>query len=157
MKITERIETRKNVKVYEMDKFRLRLGASLHFLIAIGHIVCLVFLERAFKAYGILELMKFLCFGQVWVLYVITVFLAIDFALAGLYALSANDDIIKLPLQRLAIITIISVYSIRAIVGIYWLLGEFSYLQFFSTLIPAILVWCYMPGFKTKNKTKQRQ
>ena len=62
MEITERIE------------YRLRLGASLHFLIAIGHLACLFFLEEALKAYGIWDLMKFLCFGQVWVLYVITVF-----------------------------------------------------------------------------------
>ena len=34
--------------------FRLRLGASLHFLIALGHFICLFFLEEAFKAYGIL-------------------------------------------------------------------------------------------------------
>lgn len=138
-----------------MNQFRLRLGASLHFLIAIGHIVCLVFLERAFKAYGIWELMRFLCFGQVWVLYVITVFLAIDFALAGLYALSASGDIIKLPLQRIAIITIIGAYGIRSIIGIYWLIEEFSYLQFFSTLVPAILVWCYWSGINNlNNKTK---
>ena len=138
-----------------MNQFRLRLGASLHFLIAIGHIACLLFLEEAFKAYGIWELMKFLCFGQVWVLYIITVFLAIDFILAGTYALSASDDIIKLPLQRLVILLIVCLYSIRTIVGIYWLIGEFSYIQFFSSLIPAILVWCYMPGLKTMNKTKQ--
>lgn len=135
-----------------MNQFRLRLGASLHFLIAIGHIACLFFLEKALNTYGIWELMKFLCFGQVWALYVITVFLAIDFALAGLYALSASDDIIKLPLQRLAIITIIGVYSIRTIVRIYWLMGEFSYLQFFSTLVPAILVWCYWPGINSSRK-----
>ena len=134
-----------------MNQFRLRLGASLHFLIAIGHIACLFFLEKAFKAYGIWELMKFLCFGQVWALYVITVFLAIDFILAGAYALSASGDIIKLPLQRLGIQLIVCLYSIRTIVGIYWLIGEFSYIQFFSTLIPAILVWCYMPGLKNKQ------
>ena len=136
----------------ERNILRLHLGAGLHFLIAIGHLVCLFFLEEAFQAYGIWGLMKFLCFGQVWALYVITVSLAIDFALAGLYALSASGDIIKLPLQRFAIITIIGVYSIRTIVGICWLIGEFSYLQFFSTLIPAILVWCYLPGV---NKTKK--
>ena len=135
-----------------MNQFKLRLGASLHFLIAIGHVACLFFLEKAFKAYGIWELMKFLCFGQEWVLYVITVFLAIDFILAGVYALSASGDIIKLPLQRLAIITIICVYSIRTIVGFYWFMGEFSYLQFFSTLVPAILVWCYWPGINSSRK-----
>ena len=128
-----------------MRQFRLRLGATLHFLIAIGHIACLFFLEDAFKAYGIWDLMKFLCFGQVWVLYIITIFLSIDFILAGIYALSASCDTIKLPLQRLVIQIIVCLYSIRTIVGIYWLIGEFSYLQFFSTLVPAILVWCYMP------------
>ena len=41
-----------------LNAFRLRLGASLHFLIAIGHLICLFFLEEAFKAYGILDEMK---------------------------------------------------------------------------------------------------
>ena len=134
-----------------MNQFRLRIGAALHILIAIGHIACLFFLEKAFKAYGIWKLMQFLCFGKIWLLYILTISLALDIALAGLYALSASGDIIKLPLQRLAIITIIGVYSIRTIVGVYWLLGEFSYLQFFSTLVPAILVWCYWPGICNLN------
>lgn len=134
-----------------MNLFRLRLGAAIHFLIAIGHIVCLFFIEEAFKAFDIWELMQFLCFGQTWVLYVLTVSLALDFAIAGLYALSTSGDIIKLPLQRLAIITIIGVYGIRTIVGTYWLIGDFSYLQLFSTLVPAILVWCYWPGIHNLN------
>ena len=121
------------------------MGAVLHFLIAIGHLVCLFFLEKAFNAYGIWELMNSLCLGHTWALYVITIDLAIGFTLAGLYALSASGDIIRLPLQRLAIITIVAVYGIRTIAGIYWLMGEFTCLQFFSTLIPAVLVWCYMP------------
>lgn len=131
-----------------MRQFRLRFGAGLHFLIAIGHITCLFFLEEAFNAYGILNEMTTLCFGQKWFLYIVTIGLVITFVLAGLYALSASGDIIKLPLCRLAIITIICVYSIRTIVGFYWLIEEFSYLQFFSTLVPATLVWCYWPGFK---------
>ena len=134
-----------------MNLFRLRLGAAIHFLIAIGHIVCLFFIEEAFKAFDIWELMQFLCFGQTWVLYVLTVSLALDFAIAGLYALSTSGDIIKLPLHRLAIITIIGVYGIRTIVGTYWLIGDFSYLQFFSTLVPSILVWCYWPGIHNLN------
>lgn len=44
--------------------FRLRLGALLHFLIAVGHLICLFFLEDAFRAYGILDEMKHLCFGR---------------------------------------------------------------------------------------------
>lgn len=134
-----------------MKQFRMRLGAGLHFLIAIGHAACLFFLEEAFNAYGILDEMTAICFGQEWLLYLITIGLVIAFVIAGLYALSASGDIIKLPLQRLAIITIIGVYGIRTIVGAYWLIGDFSYLQFFSTLIPAILVWCYWPGIHNLN------
>lgn len=128
--------------------FRLRLGASLHFLIAIGHLACLFFLEKAFRAYDILDDMKHLCFGQEWLLYAITVCLAVGFAIAGFYALSATGDIRKLPLQRLAMIAIVGLYSVRVIVGTVWLSHEFSYLQFFSTLVPALLVYCYLPGLR---------
>ena len=128
--------------------FRLRLGASLHFLIAIGHLACLFFLEKAFRAYDILDDMKHLCFGQEWLLYAITVCLDVGFAIAGFYALSATGDIRKLPLQRLAMIAIVGLYSVRVIVGAFWLLHEFSYLQFFSTLVPALLVYCYLPGLR---------
>ena len=131
-----------------LNVFRLRLGASLHFLIAIGHLACLFFLEKAFRAYDILDDMKHLCFGQEWLLYAITVCLAVGFAIAGFYALSATGDIRKLPLQRLAIIAIVGLYSVRVIVGAFWLLHEFSYLQFFSTLVPALLVYCYLPGLR---------
>ena len=136
-----------------LNIFRLRLGALLHFLIAIGHLICLFFLEEAFKAYGILDGMQILCFGQEWLLYVVTVCLAVGFAIAGLYALSVAGDIRKLPLQRLVMIAIVGLYSIRVIVGIYWLLHEFSYLQFFSTLVPAILVYCCFPGLKREKDT----
>lgn len=66
--------------------FRLRLGALLHFLIAAGHLICLFFLEDAFRAYGILDEMKHLCFGREWLLYVVTVCLAAGFTIAGFYA-----------------------------------------------------------------------
>ena len=74
-----------------MIKFRLRLGALLHFLIAIGHLGCLFFLEEALDAYGILDEMRQLCLGQDWLLYVVTVSLALAFALAGVYALACKD------------------------------------------------------------------
>ena len=41
------------------------------------------------------------------------IFLALAFAVAGLYALSAAGDIKRLPLQRLVIIAIVVVYYIR--------------------------------------------
>lgn len=91
---------------------------------------------------------KHLCFGQEWLLYVVTVCLAAGFTIAGFYALAAAGDIRKLPLRRLVMIAIVGLYSIRVIVGIGWLLYEFTCLQFFSTLVPAFLVYCYLPGLK---------
>lgn len=130
------------------DRIRLRIGAIIHFLIAIGHVVCLFFLEEAFEAYGILDTMMQLCFNQKWMLYVVTMCIAICFVVVGYYALSASGDVRKMPLQKVAIIVIVSLYCIRSIVGVSWLLYEFSFLQFFSTLIPILGIYCYLPGLK---------
>ena len=125
---------------------RLRLGAVLHFLIAIGHIGCLFALDEAFEVYGIREIMHQMVSEQVWMLYALTFCLALAFALAGLYALSATGDIRRLPLTRTAIIAIIVLYTLRALVGGWACVVDFRWLQFISSVIPAFLVWCYYPG-----------
>ena len=135
---------------------RLRLGAILHFIIAIGHLGCLFALDEAFDAYGIKDVMYNMVFGHAWMLYALTVCLALAFALAGLYALSASGDIHRLPLTRTAIIVIIVLYSLRALVGGWGCVADFfadaqqhvSWLQFFSSIIPAFIAWCYYPGLK---------
>jgi len=125
---------------------RLQLGAVLHFLIAIGHVACLFALNEAFEAYGIREIMLQMVFGHVWMLYALTIGLVLAFTVAGLYALSATGDIRRLPLTRTAIITIVVLYSLRALAGGINCIYDFSWLQFFSFLVPAIIVWCYWPG-----------
>ena len=127
---------------------RLRLGAVLHFIIAIGHLGCLFALDEAFDAYGIKDIMYNLVSGHVWMLYALTVGLALAFALAGLYALSAAGDIRKLPLTRTAIIVIIVLYSLRALAGGWACVQDFRWLQFISSVIPAFIAWCYYPGLK---------
>ena len=92
---------------------RLRLGALLHFIIAIGHVGCLFALDEAFEAYGIREIMNQMVSGHVWMLYTLTIGLALAFTIAGLYALSATGDIRCLPLTRMAIITIVVLNPIR--------------------------------------------
>ena len=131
---------------------RLRLGAVLHFIIAIGHVACLFALDEAFKAYGIREIMHQMVSGHVWMLYALTVGLILVFCLAGLYALSATGDIRRLPLTRTAIITVVVLYSFRALAGGICCIYDFRWLQFFSSLIPAIIAWCYWPGVKMKKK-----
>ena len=122
---------------------RLRFGAVLHFVIAIGHLGCLFALDEAFDAYGIKDIMHNMVSGHVWMLYALTICIALAFALAGLYALSATGNIRRLPLTRTAIIVIIVLYSLRALVGGWACVVDFSWLQFISSVIPAFLVWCY--------------
>ena len=126
---------------------RLRLGAILHFIIAVGHLGCLFALDEAFDAYGIKDVMYNMVFGHVWMLYAITVVLVLAFTLAGFYALSASGNIRRLPLTRMAIIVI---------AGGWVCVADFfadaqqhvSWLQFFSSIIPAFIAWCYYPGLK---------
>ena len=127
---------------------RLRLGAILHFIIAIGHVACLFALDKAFGAYGIKDVMHNMVFGHVWMLYALTITLAFAFALAGLYALSATGDIRRLPLTRTAIIVIIVLYSLRALVGGWACVVDFNWLQCISSIIPAFIAWCYYPGLR---------
>ena len=129
---------------------RLRLGAMLHFIIAIGHLGCLFALDEAFDAYGIKDVMYNLVSGHVWMLYALTFCLALAFALAGFYALSATGDIRRLPLTRTAIIVIIVLYSLRTLAGGWACVVDFNWLRFISSVIPAFLVWCYYPGLKNR-------
>ena len=125
---------------------RLRLGAVLHFIIALGHLGCLFALDEAFDAYGIKEIMHNMVFGHVWMLYALTLCLILAFTLAGLYALSASGDIRRLPLTRTAIIVIIVLYILRSLAGGWSCVADFSWLRCISSVIPAFLAWCYCPG-----------
>ena len=127
---------------------RLRLGAILHFIIAIGHVACLIALDEAFDAYGIKDVMHNMVFGHVWMLYALTICLALAFTLAGLYALSASGNIRRFPLTRTAIFVIIVLYSLRALAGGWACVMDFSWLRFFSSLTPAFIAWCYYPGLR---------
>ena len=127
---------------------RLRLGAVLHFIIAIGHVGCLFALDEAFDAYGIKDVMHNMVSGHIWMLYALTICLAFAFTLAGLYALSATGDIRRLPLTRIAIIAIIVLYTLRALAGGWACVVDFNWLQFISSIIPAFIAWCYYPGLK---------
>lgn len=127
---------------------RLRLGAILHFILAIGHIGCLFVLEEAFDAYGIKEVMHNMVFGHIWMLYALTICIALAFVIAGCYALSATGDIRRLPLTHTSIYVIIALYSLRALTGGLACITDFKWLQCISSLIPAFLAWCYYPGIK---------
>ena len=124
---------------------RLRLGAVLHFIIAIGHVGCLFALDKAFEAYGIKDIMYQIVSGHVWMLYALTLGIIFAFCLAGFYALSATGDIQHLSLTHTAIITIFLFYSLRALVGGIGCIQDFTWLKCISSIIPAFIAWCYWP------------
>ena len=80
---------------------RLRLGAVLHFLIAIGHVGCLFALDEAFEAYGIREIMHQMVSGHVWMLYALTIGLVLAFCLAGFTVHVLSDCITSYDLKKL--------------------------------------------------------
>ena len=124
---------------------RLKTGAWLHFIIAAGHLACLFNLDAAFEAYGIRDLMYRAAFGHASILYAVTAGLAAGFAIAGLYALSAAGKVKRLPCTRAVCVIIVAMYSLRAIVGLASCISTFSWIQFISSVVPAIIAYCYMP------------
>ena len=70
---------------------RLRLGAVLHFIIAVGHIGCLFVLDKAFDAYGIKDVMHNMVSGHVWMLYALTVGIALFAAIQEGHLIRSNQ------------------------------------------------------------------
>ena len=135
-----------------MRKILLRTGAILNFIFSAAHIACLFFLDKAFAFYGIDGMMS--SYAELWapIPYLITVFLVFCFALAGLYALSADGDIKKIPLTRLAVIVICVLFIGRALWGFAMMFGkDFSMLSLVTNLIALSVGICYLPGIMNKK------
>ena len=98
----------------------LCVAAWLNIALAVAHILCMPWLDAAFRLYGIDGLMNQIAsYGSFWP-YVITLVIAACFALCGIYALSADGIIRKLPLLWLGIFSIAAIFLFRAGIGCYW-------------------------------------
>jgi len=93
----------------------LRLGGYINILIAIGHIVGLIWAEQMFEVTGIGKEMNELAQIHSSLPYLLTIFVSIVFAIFGLYGLSADDKIRKLPFLKLGIFTIAGIYIFRGL------------------------------------------
>ena len=126
-----------------MNKTLLRIGAALFFVIAIGHLACLLALEQMFAFYNVTPIYEMLYTIGAWLPYAVTVGLVCCFTVAGLYGLSAAGDI-KLPLTKLAIITIETLFALRWLAGIVMLFVRgFSWLEICNLTIITIILICY--------------
>ncbi|MCQ2347770.1 MAG: hypothetical protein MJZ65_01110 [Paludibacteraceae bacterium] len=126
-----------------MNKVLLRIGAAIFFIIAIGHLACLLALEQMFEFYNVTPIYEFLYSMGSWLPYAVTIGLVCCFTVAGLYGLAAAGDI-KLPLTKLAIITIETLFALRWIAGIVMLCTRgFSWLEICNLTIITIILISY--------------
>lgn len=96
----------------------LKLGGYINILIAIGHIIAILFCpEKAFEVTGASEQMSELAQIDPSLPYLATIFIVIVFIIFGLYGLSADNKFRKLPLLRPVIFIIAGLYLFRGIVG----------------------------------------
>ena len=91
----------------------LRLGGYINIIIAFAHIIGLFWAEKIFEITGIGEEMVKLSQIHFSLPYLLTIFVAIVFFIFGLYGLSADGKIKKLPNLKYGIFIISGVYIIR--------------------------------------------
>ncbi len=91
----------------------LKLGGYINILIAFGHIFGLIWAEQMFEVTGIGKEMIELAQTHSSLPYVLTVFVAVVFFIFGLYGLSADGKLRKLPFLKLGIFGIAGIYIFR--------------------------------------------
>ena len=93
----------------------LKLGGYINLLIAVGHLIGLIWAEQMFEVTGIEKEMNELAQIHSLLPYALTVFVAIVFFIFGLYGLSADGKFRKLPFLKLGIFGIAGIYVFRGI------------------------------------------
>lgn len=93
----------------------LRLGGYINILIAIGHIVGLIWAEQMFEVTGIGKEMDELAQTHSSLPYLLTILVTVVFLIFGLYGFSADGKFRKLPLLKFGIFGIAGIYIFRGI------------------------------------------
>ncbi|WP_166926116.1 hypothetical protein [Flavobacterium poyangense] len=91
----------------------LSLGGYTNILIAIAHLVGLLWANKMFEVTGIGKEMERLAQKHFSLPYLVTIFVAIVFFIFGLYGLSAANKFRKLPFLKPAIFAIAAIYLFR--------------------------------------------
>lgn len=135
----------------------LKLGGYINILIAIGHVVSLLWAEQAFELTGIADMMADLTQIHPSLPYLLTIIIVAVFLVFGLYGLSAENKIRKLPLLKPAIFTIAGIYLFRGVGGFIPIIaGQSNYpiLDICYSLMAVFVGLLYLIGGLKKWKTK---
>jgi hypothetical protein len=93
----------------------LRIGGIINIIIAIGHLVGLIWAEPFFEVTGIGKEMKELALVHPFLPYLLTFAVTLFFLVFGLYGLSADNKFRRLPFMKAAIFTIAGIYLLRGL------------------------------------------
>ena len=93
----------------------LRIGGYINILIAVGHIVGLVWADQMFALTGVGKEMHELSQINTSLPYLLTIFVAVVFFIFGLYGLSADNKFRKLPFLKPVIFIIAGIYIFRGL------------------------------------------
>ena len=93
----------------------LKIGGIINIIIAIAHIIGLIWAEQMFKITGIEKEMNELAQTHPSLPYLLTIFVSIMFVFFGLYGLSADNKYKKLPFLKLGVFVIAGIYIFRGI------------------------------------------
>ena len=133
-----------------MGNLFVKIGAVCCFVLAAGHLACLGFLNEAFVCYGLADTMNNLAaaYGGTWILYAITVLIALAFGVCGVYGLAAAgvEKLQWLPFIKLVIYAAAAVFLLRGCWGIVKLVADFTLLELISTLVSTGLGLLYLVG-----------
>lgn len=93
----------------------LKIGGYINILIAVGHIIGLFWADKMFEVTGVGKEMTELAQINFSLPYLLTIFVSIVFFIFGLYGLSVDNKIIKLPFLKFGIFLIAGIYLFRGL------------------------------------------
>ena len=136
----------------------LRFAAVLNFILAGGHIAVMPWLDTAFRIYGIDRLMNGIAAHGAALPYIITAAIASCFALCGLYALSADGAIRRLPMLWPGVFFVSAVFLLRAAIGIIIMTnsGQYPLTDSLSAIVSSVIGLLYLAGGAERIRSAER-
>jgi hypothetical protein len=136
----------------------LKAGGIINIIIAIAHIIGLLWAEKMFEATGIGNEMNKLAQIHISLPYLLTVIVAVIFFIFGLYGLSADEKFRKLPFLKLGIFVIAGIYILRGIGELMYqdiLKDSFSIIETVYSLVALAIGFLFLFGGLKKWNLKR--
>jgi len=100
------------------ESYLLRIGGYINIVIAIAHLVGLIWADQMYEFSGVGRQMEDLSRIHSAYPFLLTLFVSLVFFLFGLYGLSAGEEIVQLPFLQNCIYLIATIYILRGLGGL---------------------------------------